>query len=482
MKTVLLATLLCVLSIQISNAQWMPEVRLTNDPAASTGGFRVIAADGNVVHTVWNESADGNWEIYYKRSVDGGLSWEANIRLTNDPELSILPTLAISGSAVHVTWGDLRDGNSEIYYKRSIDGGLTWGADTRLTNNSSISKYSSITSSGSNVHIVWFDGRDGNPEIYYKNSIDGGDTWSSDLRLTSNSGFSYIPVVAASGSVVHVAWYDSTAGNWELYYKRSTDNGSSWGADSRLTNNSGESKWPAIAVSGSTVHLSWVEKRSGGTYTIYYKRSTNGGTSWGAEVAVTKKNYFNLYPCLAVNGSIVHLVYQNLSNVTKYDIAYNSSVNGGATWGSEVKLTSNQNNSSNASIAASGTTLHVIFQDDRDGNSEIYYKQKLNAPAGALSGLSDINSGMVSKISLSQNDPNPFNPSTKIRFVIPDNTFVNLVIYDALGKEVETLVNEQLSVGTHEAVWSAGKYSSGVYYYRLTTGEFSQTNKMLLLK
>ena len=64
MKTVLLATLLCILSVQISYAQWLPEVRLTNDPAASTSGFRVNAADGNVVHTVWNESADGNWEIY----------------------------------------------------------------------------------------------------------------------------------------------------------------------------------------------------------------------------------------------------------------------------------------------------------------------------------------------------------------------------------------------------------------------------------
>lgn len=285
--------------------------------------------------------------------------------------------------------------------------------------------------------------------------------------------------MAASGSNVHVAWYDSTAGNWEIYYKRSTDNGASWGADSRQTNNSGESQWPAIAVSGSTVHLTWVENRTGGTYSIYYKRSTNGGTTWGSETALTKKNFDNSNPQLAVNGSIVHLVYRNLSNSTSYDIVYNTSVNGGAAWGSEVRLTSNASGSHFPSVAVAGSTVHVMYQDDRDGNFEIYYKRKINAPL-TPGGIADTKKS--EKISLDQNGPNPFNPTTTIKFFLPENSFAKLVVYDALGKVVETLVNEQLSAGRYEAVWSADKFSSGVYYYELTAGNFSQINKMILLK
>ena len=104
MKAVLLAIVLGLLSIQVSNAQWLPEVRLTNDPASSISGARVIAANGNVVHAVWNDFADGNGEIYYKNSIDGGVSWGANTRLTNDAALSSLPSLTVSGSSVHVTW------------------------------------------------------------------------------------------------------------------------------------------------------------------------------------------------------------------------------------------------------------------------------------------------------------------------------------------------------------------------------------------
>lgn len=167
MRTALLAMLLCILSLQISNAQWLPEARLTNNSLSSLSGSRIIAANGNVVHAVWTDYSDGNGEIYYMNSMDGGVNWGSNIRLTNDPELSNQPSVTVSGSNVHVTWTDSRDGNQEIYYKRSTDGGVSWGADTRLTNEPAISRFSSVTSSGLNVHLVWFDRRDGNAEVYY---------------------------------------------------------------------------------------------------------------------------------------------------------------------------------------------------------------------------------------------------------------------------------------------------------------------------
>jgi len=369
------------------------------------------------------------------------------------------------------------------YYKRSTDGGLNWGADTRLTNNTALSNYSSITSSGSNLHVVWFDRRDaGDAEIYYKNSTDNGDTWSADVRLTNSLGDSYIPVVAVSGSNVHVAWYDNHDGNNEIYYKRSTDNGISWGADTRLTNNSGESRYPSIAVSGSTVHVAWSDNKGGSNYRIYYKRSTNGGISWGAEVLITNKNYYNIYSALAVNGAVVHIVYVNLNNHgSGYDIIYNKSINDGATWGTEIQLTSNPSSSLYPSIAVSGTALHVLFQDDRDGNSEIYYKRNLTGGTGPL-GITNINSETPNGFSLNQNYPNPFNPSTVIKFQIASSSSVKLIVFDILGREVASLVNERLNAGTYQVNFDASNYPSGVYYYKLTSVEFSQTNKMILLK
>lgn len=86
------------------------------------------------------------------------------------------------------------------------------------------------------------------------------------------------------------------------------------------------------------------------------------------------------------------------------------------------------------------------------------------------------------KYQLYQNYPNPFNPSTKIKFDIIKTTNAKIVIYDMLGRVVETLVNSQLRPGTYEATWNASGYSSGIYFFRLITDEYSATNKMVLMK
>jgi subtilisin-like proprotein convertase family protein len=90
---------------------------------------------------------------------------------------------------------------------------------------------------------------------------------------------------------------------------------------------------------------------------------------------------------------------------------------------------------------------------------------------------------------LSQNYPNPFNPVTKIKFDIPsngkwkiENGAVQLNIYDITGRKVETLVNDNLRAGSYEVEWNAAKYSSGIYFYKLTAGDFSETKRMVLVK
>ncbi|MDL1892866.1 T9SS type A sorting domain-containing protein, partial [Sphingobacteriales bacterium CHB3] len=83
---------------------------------------------------------------------------------------------------------------------------------------------------------------------------------------------------------------------------------------------------------------------------------------------------------------------------------------------------------------------------------------------------------------LSQNYPNPFNPSTTIKFAIPMKEYVTLKIYNAIGQLVATLQDGELNAGSFEATWNASHVASGVYFYRLQAGNFSQTKKLMLLK
>jgi hypothetical protein len=83
---------------------------------------------------------------------------------------------------------------------------------------------------------------------------------------------------------------------------------------------------------------------------------------------------------------------------------------------------------------------------------------------------------------LNQNYPNPFNPVTVIKYSIPKTELVKLTVYDILGKEIETLVNEVKNPGEYRVDFNASSYTNGVYFYKLTTGNFSQTKKMLFVK
>jgi len=109
---------------------------------------------------------------------------------------------------------------------------------------------------------------------------------------------------------------------------------------------------------------------------------------------------------------------------------------------------------------------------------------------GGLVGIENNIENKPIKFYLNQNYPNPFNPSTKIKFEIgpPLNPLlrnegtVTLKIYDVIGREITTLVNEQLKPGTYEIEWNASDYPSGVYFYTLKTESYNETKRMALIK
>jgi hypothetical protein len=108
----------------------------------------------------------------------------------------------------------------------------------------------------------------------------------------------------------------------------------------------------------------------------------------------------------------------------------------------------------------------------------------LNFPvtSGGFTSTSNTGTGVPENFSLSQNFPNPFNPVTSIKFDLPKSSAVKLIIYDAIGREVETVLNDRLNEGSYRVEWDANKYSSGVYIYRFITDEFNAAKYMILVK
>jgi hypothetical protein len=132
-------------------------------------------------------------------------------------------------------------------------------------------------------------------------------------------------------------------------------------------------------------------------------------------------------------------------------------------------------NQSNMSILA--------FGDSRNDAGGIYAQNvNYDGSFGGPTGIINYGTASPDKYQLFQNYPNPFNPNTIIRFQIKDSRFVTLKIYDVIGKEVASLVNDNMKAGTFEVNWNGENYSSGVYFYKLIAGNFSEVKRMVLIK
>jgi hypothetical protein len=138
-------------------------------------------------------------------------------------------------------------------------------------------------------------------------------------------------------------------------------------------------------------------------------------------------------------------------------------------------------------IPGAGTTLEqkeyaFIDKDVNAGNYYYRLKQVDYDGSFSYSNIVNVNSELPSSFKLEQNYPNPFNPATTISYQLPENGFVSLQVYDPVGNCVASLVNEEQSAGTHFVRFDASSLSSGVYYYKITSGNFSSVKKLMLLK
>jgi hypothetical protein len=132
-------------------------------------------------------------------------------------------------------------------------------------------------------------------------------------------------------------------------------------------------------------------------------------------------------------------------------------------------------------------TAQLVARGSDHKNSVTVLKQLSDAAKnlcqnGFVIGISPVSTEIPKQYGLQQNYPNPFNPVTKIKFALPKNGNVVVKIYDAIGREVSTLVNEKLNAGVYSVDWDGANYPSGVYFYQLVSGEYTDTRKMVLVK
>jgi len=466
LKKIIFVVLTVCLTAMPLLGQWQADQRLTNDPNESRcATTKAVAANGPAVHVVWFDNRDGNQEIYYKSSVDTGLTWSGDVRLTNNASNAQTPRIVVSGNNLHCVWQDNRDGNYEVYYKRSTDSGATWGLDTRLTSNSNWSLFPTLAVSGSNVHLLWMDDRDGNRETYFKRSTDNGNTWSSDTRLSNDADWTWSPAIAAAGDTVHAVWYESDAGGnlgKEIFYARSTNAGATWNSAVNLTNDAGVSMGPCVGASGSTVHVAWEDNRDG-NYEIYYKRSTDNGATWGTDTRLTSISGTSYGSSIDVSGPNVHLVWTDERDAND-EIYYKSSVDNGVSWSSDERLTNDGATSFYNSISVSGPAVHVTWYDQRDGNWEVYYKRN---PTGNV---------FIDEQGTGVSSPKPFSCATMfkdritITFAKPEPNSLKIKLYDIAGTLVfEENCGRQVSTLALQGA-KILRLNRGVYFLNVASG------------
>jgi hypothetical protein len=245
---------------------WEADRRLTVDPGPSLTTYnfaRSVAAgpDGRV-EVVWYDDRGAGPQVYTRRSLDHGATWETERLLSAGFERAEHPAVAASGATVLAVWHGQEAGEPglDVHLRRSTDGGQSWGAVAALTA-SHAAAHAAVAIDGATAAVVWGDARSGLTEIFTRLSTDGGSTWGAERPVSGGAPTaSWVPTVEVAGAAVQVAWVDTQDGNEEEYIRRSTDAGRTWEPARRLTRNGANSWAPSLALAGSTVHLAWFDQ------------------------------------------------------------------------------------------------------------------------------------------------------------------------------------------------------------------------------
>ncbi|MEO0081434.1 MAG: hypothetical protein ABIL25_03955 [candidate division WOR-3 bacterium] len=364
-------------------AAWEPPVVLyQNDtacylPLANTWA---LAAAHDTLHAVWYGAANGSYDIFYRRSLDNGVSWQPPIRISDDSVYSGYPGVAIAGPFVHITWvrgiDEQGDSGAQVYYRRSTNAGATFEPAVQLSHSSGGyygAWFPCIITEGTCVHLAWEDDRLGDDQIYYRRSTDNGATWNTENPVLNLTGY-VNPTLAAIGTTIICAYYDF----WGevVYYQRSTNNGNTWLARVGIPTPD-VSDCPCLASAGDTVHLAYCDGRNG-FWDVWYRRSTDRGVTWTQDTCICPDMNQTWTVNIAASGSNVHVVRGDMG---AYQVHYIRSTDGGRTWDPEQCISESVpgHDAMHYTVAAADSNVHVTF----DKEKWIYYRRWLGGnPVG----------------------------------------------------------------------------------------------------
>lgn len=335
---------------------------------------------------------------------------------------------------------------------------------------------------------------------------------AGELIKTTNGGINWQINPMSSNSLKYIYFINETTGfvggdNGTLF--RTTNTGGNW-TDVSLSIGETISK---IAFSDEDYGYFLTRKffNDGHVY-----KTTNGGTNW--EIVNNVFTGYNgsraLFDCVPLNRDTVYI------SLGYYQTGIMRTVDGGQNWqyiynhfqmgnypGSFYELFFNDGYIYAINGATDGVPCYMVKSSDGGFNFTHYTAYRLvgyvydvyffkNSPVGYtcgesgyivklnsyLTGVTNSSAILPDKFLLRQNYPNPFNPSTEISFDIPKQTFVTLKVYDISGREVAKLANGEYTPGAYSIVFDASKFASGVYFYRITAGDFVETKRMVLIK
>ncbi len=293
---------------------------------------------------------------------------------------------AASGSNRFVVWYDDTPSNSDIFFRRSTDSGANWQPTVNLSNNPGYSSDPQIAVSGARVYVVWYQvSTDGTKQdVYVKRSTDNGATWGPDVKASSSGTNLFAsPQIAVSGSNVYITWDDD--GISDIFLRRSTDNGATWKAIVRISNTAGLSAAPQIAVSGSNVYVTWSDNCArappfvcrDANFDILLRRSTDNGVTWKAVVNLSNNPVGSVSPQIETSGSNVYVTWQDYTYNRNAEIVLKRSTDNGATWKVLKDLSSSQGDSFSPQIETSGSNVYVTWYDEitTDGKYEVLFRR-----------------------------------------------------------------------------------------------------------
>jgi hypothetical protein len=472
---------------------------INNDAGTANQSYASIAmnSSGNFV-VAWEDYRNYNCDIYCQRYNSSGIAQGVNFKANDDIGTASQydPSIAMDemGNIV-VAWWDIRNGNYDIYCQRYNSSGVALGANFKVNDDTGIAhqRYPSIAIDGNNGFvIVWEDRRDYYnyfTDIYCQRYDSTGTAKGVNFRVNDDAGRAeqFNPYVATDKNQNFiVVWNDSRNENSGIYCQRYN----SLGINFKVNNAVGTASQYdlAIAIAGSgNFAVVWASYRNMNT-DIYCQRYDSTGVVQGTNFKVNnvagKDNQYGLSIAMDESGNIVivwtdYRYGSNNPNIMGQRYHYD-----GSPWGTNYHIVADGPNHGEKLpvVAANANSIVFSWTDNRRSKGWDIYAKMATWDWDGETSVSDDRTQLPKEYGLSQNYPNPFNPLTIINYQLPTNNFVTLKVFNLLGQEVANLVEEIQAPGSYSVSWNSVNYTSGVYYYRLTAGNYSEVKRMILLK